>query len=181
MNIHTTGLNFETFQQIKGIFTELFDELLDIYSQGSVQERDELTGYLARSVTSNMLFRHMHPANQSSVNNEMFSSTVVREFYLELLERWSISLYCVSSNALELLIVTLSKGSALCKAVPDKNRQTFNPDLEPILTSFHISESELVRGYKASPWLVVQSLLILCLAQTKVGQKVRTSTTLAKS
>lgn len=159
-------LTLEEFQKIKDIFIQTFDQYFDSFvEKGDI---DEISIYFGKMQSSFRLFALTVPNTVLTINNEIFRSELIRDFHIELLERFSMEIACISENIFEKLIYNLADAAISCKALPS----TRDDGIEPILTSIFVKHEDIVRMYLENPWFVTLTLLNTQFSRSKVGSKI---------
>lgn len=159
-------LNLQEFDAVKERLVTVFNHL----AEGVVTPGDkaELIKHLSEFVVMFRLFQAPLPEAVSRYNERIFSLPLIRDFHLELLERFSMEVLPIGDHVFERLINTLALAAKTCKAPrTDKMRAD---GLSPVLISIHRSSKEVVAIYLENPWLVTLALLNTQFKRTEIGK-----------
>jgi len=159
-------VSLEEFKMIKTIFVETFD----LYFRSFIDEGDivEISTYFGSMCAKFKLYQLVLPRTVEVLNEEIFSSALIRDFHLELLERFSMEIQPMGEDVIERLVYMLADATVSCKSTSSERTD----GVDPILISIKVSHDDAVRAYLENPWLITLALLNTLLKKTLLGQKI---------
>lgn len=156
-------LTLEEANLVRAAFVDVFNDLVKSYAtDGDIHEINQHLSQLHADLRVHKLVIDQPIEYYRDL---IFTSHVIRDFHLELIDRVSLEITPIGKNAYKRLVHTLARGLAESKAKFEGANQTF----DPINTSIAIKFEDACKSYFQNPWVVGLTLIARWFRKTTLG------------